>query len=98
MMTHAEHTATGAPLMTDAVNGLRERAAARPQATLLVTRGRTYGYASFLKRALAVAEGLAAAGVGRGARVALFLEDYDQFFVAMMGAWLAGDVVVPVER
>ncbi|HQJ97410.1 MAG TPA: class I adenylate-forming enzyme family protein [Thermoleophilia bacterium] len=96
MMTHAEHTATGAPLMTDAVNGLRERAAARPQATLLVTRGRTYGYASFLKRALAVAEGLAAAGVGRGARVALFLEDYDQFFVAMMGAWLAGDVVVPL--
>ena len=32
----------------------------------------------------------------RGERVALVLEEYDQFFVGMIGAWLAGAVVVPL--
>ncbi len=82
--------------MTDAVARLREWAVASPDATLLLTRGRAYAYAAFLARAEAVAGGLAATGVRRGERVALFLEEYDQFFVAMMGAWLAGVVVVPL--
>ena len=36
------------------------------------------------------------AGGDRGRRVALYLEEYDQFFVCMLGVWLAGGVVVPL--
>jgi acyl-CoA synthetase (AMP-forming)/AMP-acid ligase II len=82
--------------MSDAVARLHEWAAAHPDALLLVSRGRAYSYAGFLARAQALAAGLGKAGVRRGERVALFLEEYDQFFVAMAGAWLAGTVVVPL--
>jgi long-chain acyl-CoA synthetase len=93
----AHVTAGGTPpAMTDAVARLRELAAAQPDATLLLTRGRRYTYGSFLQRAESVAAGLAAAGIRRGQRVALCLEEYDQFFVGMVGAWLSGAVVVPL--
>ncbi len=82
--------------MTDAVARLRRWAAARPDALLLVTCGRAYTYAEVLRRATAVAAALRAAGGDRGRRVALYLEEYDQFFVCMLGAWLAGTVVVPL--
>src|SRR5665811_1464516 len=85
-----------ADLMTDAVARLRRWAAARPAAVLLVTRGRAYTYAEMLRRAAAVAAALRAAGGDRGGRVALYLAEYDQFFVCMLGAWLAGAVVVPL--
>ena len=85
-----------AALMTDALARLRSRAAARPAAVLLVTRGRAYTYAEMLQRATAVAAALRAAGGGRGRRVALHLEEYDQFFTCMLGVWLAGGVVVPL--
>ncbi len=85
-----------APLMTDAIARLHEHAAAQPDATLLVTRGRAYSYAGFARRAQGIAAGLAAAGVARGERVALVLEEYDSFFLAMVGAWLAGAVAVPL--
>ena len=83
-------------LMTDAVVRLRRWAAARPDAVLLVTRGRAYTYAEMLRRAAAVAAALRVAGGDRGLRVALYLEEYDHFFVVMLGAWLAGAVVVPL--
>ena len=70
-----------AALMTDAVARLRHWAAARPDAVLLVTRGRVYTYGETLRRAAAVAAALRATGAGRGRRVALYLEEYDQFFV-----------------
>ena len=85
-----------AALMTDAVARLRSWAAARPGAVLLVTRGRVYTYAEMLQRAAAVAAALRAAGGDRGRRVALYLEEYDQFFTCMLGVWLAGGVVVPL--
>jgi long-chain acyl-CoA synthetase len=44
--------------------------------------------------ALAVA--LAARGLGRGDRVALFLQNVPQFVIAMLAAWKLGAVVVPV--
>jgi acyl-CoA synthetase (AMP-forming)/AMP-acid ligase II len=47
-------------------------------------------------RATRVAAALLAAAGRRGARVALVLEEYDQFFACMLGAWLAGQVVVPL--
>jgi len=85
-----------AALMTDAVARLRSLADARPEAVLLVTRGRVYTYAAMLQRATAVAAALRANGGERGRRVALYLEEYDQFFVCMLGVWLAGGVVVPL--
>jgi len=83
-------------LMTDALERLRDWAREQPDATLLLTRGKQYTYRTFLERAAAVADGLVAAGIGRGQRVALLLEEYDQFFLVMTGAWLAGAVVVPL--
>src|ERR1700761_9510765 len=44
--------------------------------------------------ALAVA--LSARGLGRGDRVALFLQNVPQFVIAMLAAWKLGAVVVPV--
>ena len=86
-----------ADLMTDAVARLRRWAVARPDAVLLVTRGRAYIVLPTCCAApRAVAAALRAAGGGRGRRVALYLEEYDQFFVCMLGAWLAGAVVVPL--
>jgi len=82
--------------MTDAVARLRHWAEVRPDGVLLTTRGRTYTFADSLRRAAAVAAALRAAGTTRGARVALFLEEYDEFFVSMLGIWLAGGVVVPL--
>jgi len=82
--------------MTDAVARLRHWAEERPDDVLLATRGRTYTYAGMVRRAAAVAAALRAAGTTRGARVALCLEEYDQFFVSMLGVWLAGGVVVPL--
>jgi acyl-CoA synthetase (AMP-forming)/AMP-acid ligase II len=83
-------------LMTDAVARLRHWARERPREPVLVTRGRTYVYADFLDRAGRVAAALRAAGAPRGGRVALYLEEYDQFFVTILGAWLAGLVAVPL--
>ena len=82
--------------MTDAVARLRRWAAERAGETLLRTRGRVYAYADVEARATRVAAALLAAAGRRGARVALVLEEYDQFFVCMLGAWLAGHVVVPL--
>ena len=86
---------TTEPLMTDAVARLRRWAAERADETLVRTRGRVYTYADMEARATRVAALLAAAGT-RGARVALVLEEYDQFFTCMLGAWLAGQIVVPL--
>jgi long-chain acyl-CoA synthetase len=44
--------------------------------------------------ALAVA--LAARGLGRGDRIALFLQNVPQFVIAMLAAWKLGAIVVPV--
>ena len=82
--------------MTDAVARLRLLAGEQPEAVLLRTRERSYTYADALHRAAAVAAALRVAGVARGGRVALYLEEYDQFFVCMLGAWLAGAVIVPL--
>jgi long-chain acyl-CoA synthetase len=83
-------------LMTDAVARLRHWAAVQPETLLLTTRGRSYSYGDALRRAQRLAADLTASGAGRGDRVALYLEEYDRFFIAMLGVWLAGGVVVPL--
>lgn len=84
------------PLMTDAPARLRWWAQRTPHATVLRTGGRVYDYAGFAARASAVAAALRAATSGRGVRVALLLDEYDAFFVALFGCWLAGRVAVPL--
>ena len=44
----------------------------------------------------ALAAALAARGVGRGDRVALFLQNVPQFVIAMLAAWKLGAIAVPV--
>jgi long-chain acyl-CoA synthetase len=87
---------TGALTMTDAVAQLMAVAGAEPQQSLLLTRGREFTYESFVGRAGAVVSQLRMAGFARGDRVALFMEEYDDFFVTMFAVWLAGGVVVPL--
>ena len=82
--------------MQDAVAQLLAIAAADPDRLLLSTRGRSLTYDQFVGAACVVVEQLRAAGFERGQRVALFLEEYDAFFVAMAAVWLAGGVVVPL--
>ena len=65
---------------------------------MLLTHGRSYTCESFARRAATLAATLAAAGVRRGERVATLLEEYDNFFVAMFAAWLAGAVLVPLNK
>lgn len=53
-------------------------------------------YAGFNARAGSLAAGLAAAGVGPGDRVALFLANRTDYLVAMQAVWRIGAVAVPV--
>ena len=53
-------------------------------------------YAEFEARAGALAAGLAAAGIGPGDRVALFLANRPDYLVAMQAAWRIGAAVVPI--
>jgi long-chain acyl-CoA synthetase len=81
-----------------AVDRLLSLARSRPERLLLLTHGRSYTCESFTRRAGTLAATLAAAGVQRGDRVATLLEEYDNFFVAMFAAWLAGAVLVPLNK
>ncbi len=89
----------GAPspgLMTDALRRLDHWVDERGDDVVLLTRGRSYTYREFRRRAGIVATQLHAAGSRRGDRVALLLEEFDEFFVAVVGVWLAGGVAVPL--
>jgi long-chain acyl-CoA synthetase len=86
----------GAAVMTDAVAHLLAAAGAEPQRPLLLTRGREFTYESFVGRAGAVVDQLRGAGFARGDRVALFMDEYDDFYVTMFAVWLAGGIVVPL--
>ena len=44
----------------------------------------------------ALAAALAARGIGRGDRVALFLQNVPQFVIALLAAWKLGAIAVPV--
>ncbi|MGO8683668.1 MAG: class I adenylate-forming enzyme family protein [Thermoleophilia bacterium] len=82
--------------MDSAVETLLSLARTQPDRPLLVAPGGTYSYDSFARRAATLAGDLVAGGLVRGASVALLLDNYDDFFVAMFAAWMAGGVAVPL--
>ncbi len=82
--------------MIDAVQTLLSWADRQPQRPLLIAGGRTYSYADVVNQAGGLVAQLRAAGLERGQRVAMLLEDYDSFFVSMYAIWLAGGVAVPL--
>lgn len=82
--------------MESAVETLLRLARAHPERPLLLTQARSYSYGGFARRAAGLAGDLVAGGLERGARVALLLDEYDDFFLSMFAVWLAGGIVVPL--
>jgi fatty-acyl-CoA synthase len=75
---------------------LQVSAARWPDKAACVFLGRAFSYAELDRQSNAIAAWLAAQGVAKGDRVALFLQNCPQFLVAFYGALKAGAVVVPV--
>ncbi|MBN3929885.1 AMP-binding protein [Streptomyces verrucosisporus] len=82
---------TTLPALLDAAAGRRGRR------TAVVCGGRRTGYTVLRHRAVRLASSLAAAGVCRGARVALLLPAGPQAVTACHAVWLLGAVVVPLD-
>ncbi|MDF1797997.1 MAG: long-chain-fatty-acid--CoA ligase [Planctomycetota bacterium] len=70
----------------------RLHAGLRPDASALVMGGRARTFAELDRRSSAIAQGLIAAGLGPGARVALFAEDSLETFELIFGIAKAGCV------
>jgi long-chain acyl-CoA synthetase len=64
--------------------------------TALLFKGATVSYSQLDRTSTAFSAALAAMGVRPGDRVALLLPNCPQFFVAELGAWKAGAIVVPL--
>ena len=78
------------------LDAVRETAAARPQHTALLFKGRRIAYRELERDSTALAAALVADGVGRGDRVGLVLPNCPQFVLAELAVWKAGGVVVPL--
>jgi fatty-acyl-CoA synthase len=75
---------------------LDEQAARHPDRTAAIHEGRSISYAALCRRARQVAAGLQAAGVRRGQRVALLLNNSIEWLETCFGANALGAVVVPL--
>jgi acyl-CoA ligase (AMP-forming) (exosortase A-associated) len=71
-------------------------AESRPSAVAVTSAAEPLRYAELVGRALGVAHGLVSLGLGRGQRVAVWLEKRPEFVLASLGASAAGGVFVPV--
>lgn len=71
-------------------------AVSTPEAEALVYRGQTRTYAALASEVRAAASGLLSLGIGRGERVAVFLEKRFETVTALFGAASAGAVFVPI--
>ncbi|MEV5320013.1 AMP-binding protein [Streptomyces sp. NPDC052687] len=78
------------------VHALRRAAAEAPERTFLAYFDGRLGYREADALSDAVAGHLAARGLERGDRVAVLLQNSPHFVLAVLGAWKAGAVVVPV--
>lgn len=74
---------------------LQVSAARWPDKAACVFLGRAMSYAELDRDSTAIAAWLAAQGVARGDRVALFMQNCPQFLVAFYGALKASAVVIP---
>ena len=74
----------------------REAATARPEAAALHYFDQTLTLAQVDRSSDALAAALAARGVGRGDRVAVYLQNVPQFPVATLAVWKAGGIMVPL--
>jgi len=81
------------PVLADLVRG---QATARRHATALIFEGRETDYAALDRHASQVANGLIAAGLKPGDRVAFLGKNSDHYFEYWLGAAKAGLVLVPV--
>ena len=72
------------------------RSRAHPDRTAIIIRGASTTYGEVLSRAGAVAATLQAAGVRRGDRVALYLNNSAEFVAGVFGTLMAGAVFMPV--
>ncbi|MFD9370979.1 AMP-binding protein [Streptomyces sp. NPDC060020] len=78
------------------LHAFREAAARAPERTALAYFDGRIGYADADALSDSVAGHLAARGVRRGDRVAVMLQNTPHFVLAVLGAWKAGAVVVPL--
>jgi long-chain acyl-CoA synthetase len=81
---------------TGALRRLLAVAREEPERTLLLCDESRYTFSAFVDQAAAVVRRLRCNGFARGDRVALSCDEYDVFFISMVGVWLAGGVVVPL--
>ncbi|QLJ01225.1 AMP-binding protein [Streptomyces sp. NEAU-sy36] len=78
------------------VHALRAAVAEAPERTFLSYFDGRLSYREVDRLTDSVAAGLAARGLERGDRVAVLLQNSPHFVLALLGAWKAGAVVVPV--
>jgi long-chain acyl-CoA synthetase len=77
------------------VDFVRDRAAATPDATALVFKGRKVSYGEIERDSDALAHSLKELGVKPGERVALVLPNAPQFVIAELAAWKLGAMIAP---
>ena len=83
--------------MTDHIfDKLLQAAAEQPDAVALEFMGQRITYAALAQNARKLASGLRAHGLQQGQSVGLMLPNLPQFAEALYGAWLNGNVVVPM--
>ncbi|MCU0681568.1 MAG: amino acid adenylation domain-containing protein [Polyangiaceae bacterium] len=83
------------PATADAL--VAARAARAPGAVAIIDGDRTVRYDELERRATAAAQRLRAAGVGPGARVAIYLPRSAEFVVAILGVLKTGAAYVPLD-
>src|SRR5437763_1390860 len=75
---------------------LRRHARERPDAIALTFEGRDITYAEFAEAAHRIADALAEAGLTDGARIAYLGKNTADFPLLLVGAAIAGAVIVPI--
>ena len=76
---------------------LDQHAASRPTHPALVSAAGALSYRCLARRVRQYAQGLAARGVGQGARVGVALKDHEAHVVALFAVMRLGAVIVPVD-
>lgn len=79
------------------VQAILEHAANQPQATAVVQGAQRLDYAGLAATAIAIADRLAAQGIGPGARIGLHLERSPLAIAAILGTMLRGASYVPLD-